>query len=150
MSNNSKKVKKGGTLISQIHQVCGRVWNKLLRDEGLQDLEGARGRIIFSLWAEDNVPIKRLCEKTSLDKSTLTGIISRLERDGFIKREASKEDSRSVIISRTGKDSLFENRVPDVSKKMNDIFYKGFSEEEITSFEAQLERILQNCKEQQL
>lgn len=148
MSKNSKN-KKGGTLISQIHQVCSRVWNKLLRDEGLEDLEGARGRIIFSLWAQDNVPIKTLCEKTSLDKSTLTGILTRLERDGFIKREASKDDSRSIIISRTGKDDFFQDKVPDVSKKMNDIFYKGFTESEIVAFESQLERILQNCKESQ-
>ncbi len=148
MSKNSKN-RKGGTLISQIHQVCSRVWNKLLRDEGLEDLEGARGRIIFSLWSEDNVPIKRLCEKTSLDKSTLTGILSRLERDGFIKREQSKDDSRSIIISRTGKDDFFQERVPDVSKKMLDIFYKGFTDDEITTFESQLERILKNCKENQ-
>lgn len=145
----SSKNRKGGTLISQIHQVCSRVWNKLLRDEGLEDLEGARGRIIFSLWSEDNVPIKRLCEKTSLDKSTLTGILSRLERDGFIKREQSKDDSRSIIISRTGKNDFFQERVPDVSKKMLDIFYKGFTDDEITTFESQLERILQNCKENQ-
>ena len=139
------KTRKGGTLISQIHQVCGRVWNALLRSEGLNDLEGARGRIIFSLWAQDCVPIKMLCEKTSLDKSTLTGIISRLERDGFIQRKPSKDDKRSVLICRTGKDKFFEEKVPSVSEKMNAIFYKGFSDAEIDSFELQLERILENC-----
>lgn len=142
-----KKTRKGGTLVSQIHQVCGRVWNSLLRKEGLSDLEGARGRIIFSLWAEDRVPIKRLCQKTSLDKSTLTGIISRLERDGFIKREPSEDDKRSILICRTGKDRLFEEKVPSVSDKMLSIFYKDFTEEEIDSFEQQLERILKNCKD---
>lgn len=150
MLKNSKEKKQGGTLVSQIHQVCGRIWNQLLRDEGLKDLEGARGRVIFSLWSEDNVPIKRLCEKTSLDKSTLTGILYRLERDGFIKRTISEEDGRSVIISRTGKDSFYAEKVPMISKKMNSIFYKGFSEDEILEFEANLERILLNCKEEEI
>lgn len=142
MKNN----KKGGTLISQIHQVCSRVWNSLLREEGLNDLEGARGRIIFSLWSEDKVPIKTLCEKTSLDKSTMTGILARLERDGYIKREPDSNDKRTILICRTTKSDFFKTKVPTVSRKMNSIFYKGFSEKEIDEFEKQLERILENCK----
>ena len=141
------KTKKGGSLISQIHQVCSRVWNCLLRENGLSDFEGARGRIIFSLWTNDKISIKALCEKTSLDKSTMTGIISRLERDGFVKRESDPSDKRSCLICQTKKSDFFKLKVPDISKKMNSIFYKGFSEKEIVQFENQLERILKNCKE---
>lgn len=147
MSKPFKQKTKGGTLISQIHQISSRVWNSLLREEGLQDLEGARGRVIFSLWSQNHVPIKTLCEKTSLDKSTLTGILSRLERDGYIKRESAEGDGRSVIISRTGKDSFFEDKVPFVSDRMNEIFYKGFTSEEISQVDSFLERILINCKQ---
>ena len=96
---------EGGTLISQVHQVSQRVWYDVLSRNGLEDLASARGRVIFVLWNEDNIPIKKLVEKefnvkvadvrtpikklvekTSLDKATLTGIIDRLERDGYVKR----------------------------------------------------------------
>ena len=141
------KKTKGGTLLSQVHQVCGRVWNKILRENNMADLEGARGRILFALWGKDGVPIKTLCEKTSLDKSTLTGIIDRLERDGYIERRPSQTDKRSTLICLTGKEQEFAKHVQKVSNKMNKIFYKGFSDEEIMQFDSMLERILVNCKE---
>ena len=141
------KKTKGGTLLSQVHQVCARVWNKILRENNMADLEGARGRIIFALWRKDGVPIKNLCEKTSLDKSTLTGIIDRLERDGYIERKQSPSDKRSTLITLTGKEKEFEKYVKNVSNQMNKIFYKGFSDEEIIQFETMLQRILDNCKE---
>lgn len=141
------KKTKGGTLLSQVHQVCGRVWNKILRENNMADLEGARGRIIFALWGKDGIPIKTLCEKTSLDKSTLTGIIDRLERDGYIERKPSETDKRSTLICLTGKEQEFAKNVQKVSNQMNKIFYKGFSDEEIVQFDSMLERILVNCKE---
>ena len=141
------KKTRGGTLLSQVHQVCGRVWNKILRENDMADLEGARGRIIFALWGKDGVPIKTLCEKTSLDKSTLTGIIDRLERDGYIERKPSETDKRSTLILLTGKEQEFANHIQKVSDQINEIFYKGFTDEEITQFESMLERILMNCKE---
>ena len=140
------KKTKGGTLLSQVHKVCGRVWNKILRENNMADLEGARGRIIFALWGNDGVPIKTLCEKTSLDKSTLTGIIDRLERDGYIERKPSETDKRSTLISLTGKEQEFAKNVQKVSNQMNEIFYKGFTDEEILQFDSMLARILENCK----
>ena len=141
------KKTKGGTLLSQVHQVCGRVWKQILRENKMADLEGARGRIIFALWGKDDVPIKTLCEKTSLDKSTLTGIIDRLERDGYIERKPSETDKRSTLICLTGKEQEFAKNVQKVSNQMNKIFYKGFSDDEIIQFDSMLERILINCKE---
>ena len=138
---------EGGTLISQIHQVCQRIWHAVLSRNGLEDLAGARGRVIFALWNEDNIPIKNLVEKTSLDKATLTGIIDRLERDGYVKRIPSPGDKRSTLISRTGKDEIFKSKIPEVSDQQNELFYKGFSVKEIKDFENYLKRILQNCKE---
>ncbi|MCR4948479.1 MAG: MarR family transcriptional regulator [Treponema sp.] len=138
---------EGGTLISQIHQVSQRIWYNVLSRNGLEDLAGARGRVIFALWNEDNIPIKKLVEKTSLDKATLTGIIDRLERDGYVKRIPSPDDKRATLISRTGKDEIFKSKIPEISKQQNKLFYKGFSTSEIKDFENYLIRILQNCKE---
>lgn len=138
---------EGGTLLSQVHQVCQRVWYAVLSNNGLEELAGARGRVIFALWNEDNIPIKKLVEKTSLDKATLTGIIDRLERDGFVKRIQSIEDKRVTLISRTGKDEIFKTKIPKVSDEQNSLFYKDFSPDEIEEFENYLKRILKNCKE---
>ena len=138
---------EGGTLISQVHQISQRVWYDVLSRNGLEDLAGARGRVIFALWNEDNIPIKNLVGKTSLDKATLTGIIDRLERDGYVKRIQSPDDKRVTLISRTGKDEIFKTKIPEVSDQQNAIFYKGFSTREIEEFENYLKRILENCRQ---
>ena len=138
---------EGGMLISQIHQISQRIWNSILKKYNLQDLSGARGRIIFALWNTDNIPIKELVKKTSLDKATLTGIIDRLERDGFIIRSHNPQDKREIIISRTGKDEIFKTKIPAASNEQNALFYKDFSQEEIFTFEKMLKKILKNCKD---
>lgn len=138
---------EGGMLISQIHQISQRIWNSILKKYNLQDLSGARGRIIFALWNTDNIPIKELVKKTSLDKATLTGIIDRLERDGFIIRSHNPQDKREIIISRTGKDEIFKTKIPAASDEQNSLFYKDFSQEEIFTFEKMLKKILKNCKD---
>ena len=138
---------EGGMLISQIHQISQRIWNSILKNYNLQDLSGARWRIIFALWNTDNIPIKELVKKTSLDKATLTGIIDRLERDGFIIRSHNPQDKREIIISRTGKDEIFKTKIPAASDEQNALFYKDFSQEEIFTFEKMLKKILKNCKD---
>lgn len=138
---------EGGMLISQIHQISQRIWNSILKNYNLQDLSGARGRIIFALWNTDNIPIKELVKKTSLDKATLTGIIDRLERDGFIIRSHNPQDKREIIISRTGKDEIFKTKIPAASDEQNALFYKDFSQKEIFTFEKMLKKILKNCKD---
>ena len=138
---------EGGMLISQIHKISQRIWNSILKNYNLQDLSGARGRIIFALWNTDNIPIKELVKKTSLDKATLTGIIDRLERDGFIIRSHNPQDKREIIISRTGKDEIFKTKIPAASDEQNALFYKDFSQEEIFTFEKMLKKILKNCKD---
>ena len=138
---------EGGMLISQIHQISQRIWNSILKNYNLQDLSGTRGRIIFAVWKTDNIPIKELVKKTSLDKATLTGIIDRLERDGFIIRSHNPQDKREIIISRTGKDEIFKTKIPAASDEQNALFYKDFSQEEIFTFEKMLKKILKNCKD---
>lgn len=144
MHNNKTE---GGTLVSQISQISQRVWYAILKKRGLEDLAGARGRVIFALWQEDTIPIKNLVEKTSLDKATLTGVLDRMERDGLIIRTHSKEDRRTILISRTKKDELYKENAPQVSEEMNTIFYKGFSKTEINALDDYLKRVLHNLKE---
>ena len=117
---------RGGTLLSQVHQVSDRVWGRILRKHNMENLSGARGRVIFALWSKNGVPIKTLCEKTCLDKSTLTGILSRMERDGYVSRECDKNDKRSTLIYLTGKEQNFLNRVEETSEEINNIFYRFF------------------------
>lgn len=134
----------GGFLISKIKQIQGRVFEKLLAEYGIRQFNGAQGRILFVLWESDNIPISELSEKTGLAKTTLTGMLDRLEASGHIKRVRDSANRRIVRIALTESAKSFRARYDEVSARMNEIFYEGFSNGEISAFEENLERILKN------
>lgn len=136
---------QGGFLIAKIHQISDRILSRLLRENSIE-INPAQGRIMFSLWNNDNLPIRELAKRTSLSKSSLTSMLDRLEDAGYIYRVASSEDRREVLIRRTEKDKSFWNRYILVSRQMTRIFYEGFEDTEIEMFEQYLERILKNVE----
>ena len=74
-------------------------------------------------------------------------MLDRLDKLGYIKRLHSKEDRRKVLIKRTEKDRIMEEKYVEVSEEMTKLFYKGFSKSQIVSFEKDLEQILNNLIE---
>ena len=93
---------RGGFLISQIKQIQGRVFGKLLAEAGIDEFNGAQGRILYVLWQEDNLPIVELSRRTGLAKTTLTGMLDRMESLGHIKRcYDPKDPGRFAFVSRT-------------------------------------------------
>ncbi len=136
---------EGGFLLSMVHQLMGRVFNRLLREHGIE-LNSAQGRILFVLWEEDGIPITELAHATMLSKSTLTSMLDRLEEMGHIRREHSPEDRRVTLIAVTERNRLLRDRYDQVSREMTELFYEGFTLDEIVAFEVGLRRILVNLK----
>ena len=77
---------KGGVLISQIKQIQGRIFGKLLTEAGVDEFNGAQGRILYVLWQQENLPIVELSRRTGLAKTTLTSMLDRMEGLGHITR----------------------------------------------------------------
>ncbi len=142
-----EKLREGGFLISKIKQISGRIFDKMLKDNGITDLNTAQGRIIFSLWQKDNISIVELTHLTALGKTTLTSMLERLEQVGYIVREPDKEDKRKIVVSLTEKSKKLRDKYEDVSRQMLNLFYKGLSEEEIDVFEGTLNYILNNLNQ---
>lgn len=139
----------GGFLISQIKQIQGRVFEKMLVQAGIEEFNGAQGRILYVLWQEDNLPIVELSKRTGLAKTTLTSMLDRLESGGFLTRQFDTADRRQIRIVLTEKTRSMRARYDDVSEKMSEVFYRGFSDEDIEDFEDKLRRILENLKEEE-
>ncbi|MFN2271926.1 MAG: MarR family winged helix-turn-helix transcriptional regulator [Anaerolineae bacterium] len=138
-----KYQRKGGFLIAKIHHLAGRIFAKKLQEHQIE-INPAQGRIMFVLWEKDGIAINELAKKTSLAKSTLTSMLDRLEEAGHVVREPSDEDRRKILIKRTDKDRAWQKTYVQVSKEMSELFYAGFSGDEIDAFEAYLSRVLDN------
>lgn len=139
-----KELSQGGFLVAKIHQLAGRIFTRMLKEHGIDEINPAQGRILFVLWKEDGIPISELSARTQLEKSTLTSMLDRLEQTGFIVREHSKDDRRKILIRRTDKDRSFQKQYIAVSEEMLALYYKGLTKKEIAAFESTCERILVN------
>ena len=135
-----------GFLISQIKSVSGRLFERILQDCGVEEFNGAQGRILYVLWQADRVPIVELSQKTGLAKNTLTSMLGRMEESGLILREQSEEDRRQTIISLTDKARELEEKYDEVSERANLLFFKGFTPAEIAELECLLSKVLVNME----
>ena len=70
----------GGTLISQIKQLQDRVFNRILKEEGIFEFNGPQGRILFALWKDEKMSLIELSQKTSLAKTTLSAMVERMKK----------------------------------------------------------------------
>lgn len=130
--------------MTQIKQVGGRIFERLLIRSGIEEFNGAQGRILYVLWQEDGLPIVELSRRTGLAKTTLTSMLDRLEKGDFVRREYDHTDRRQIRIGLTDRARSLQDKYNEVSDEMSEIFYRGFSDDEIRDFEGKLNRILQN------
>lgn len=134
----------GGFLITKIKQLQGRIFEKLLAAHNISEFNGAQGRILFVLWEKDNIPISELARQTGLAKTTLTSMLDRMEKQELIERVSSPLDRRTVSIRLTKTASSLEKQYEQVSDEMNQIFYRGFTNDEVLALETALKKVLKN------
>ncbi|MEO1770157.1 MarR family transcriptional regulator [Enterococcus sp. AZ163] len=138
--------------MTQITQISGRIFEKMLTNAGVEEFNGAQGRILYVLWQEDDISIVELSRKTSLAKTTLTSMLERMEQANLIKRVSDQMDKRKIRISLTDTARKLNDEYNKISQEMNDVYYADFSEAEVRAFEKDLQKILSNLieKEQKL
>ncbi|MFX0086547.1 MAG: MarR family winged helix-turn-helix transcriptional regulator [Candidatus Hodarchaeota archaeon] len=142
--SSMREQRTGGFLIAKIHQLAGRIFTKKLKKYQLTEINPAQGRILFPLWKKDGISIRELSKTTLLGKSTLTTMLKRLEDEGHIQRIPSEKDRRKTLIKLTEKNQKLQEKYVQVSSEMNELFYRGLTEQEKDEFDRYLERILEN------
>ena len=71
------------------------------------------------LWEEKEINVKELGAKLYLDSGTLTPLLKKLEAKGYITRERSKEDERSLNISITEKGNELRDTAIKIPQKVS-------------------------------
>lgn len=135
-------------MISQIHQLQGREFEKMLKEIGLDAFNGAQGRILYVLWERDKLSITEISHLTSLAKTTLTSMLDRMEESGLVVRIPDTINRRQIFVSITEKAKKYREIYDQVSEEMNKLFYQNFKENEIVNFENTLKRIIHNLEKQ--
>ncbi len=136
----------GGFLVSQVRQLQGRAFEKMLKDSGIEAFNGAQGRILYVLWEHEQLSITEIGRLTSLAKTTLTSMLDRMEAGGLVERIPDKKNRRQIFVQITEKAKGYKQMYDQVSNEMNTLFYQDFTRKEITEFENMLRRIIKNLE----
>lgn len=59
--------------------------------------------VLGALWQADGLPIGAIADRLSLESSTITPLVKRLEAAGFVTRRRNPDDERQVIVNLTDK-----------------------------------------------
>lgn len=97
--------------------------------------------LLIALYEEDDILITRLAEKVALDKSTLTGILDRLERDGLVKRVSRPESRRSLYICLMSKALTLQDDLTRIYDETNQLFFSRLSDRERGVFDKVMKKL---------
>lgn len=97
------------------------------------------------LWENSETNVKDLGEKLFLDSGTLTPLLKKLEKKGYIIREHEENDARNLKISLTKAGKDLENDAIKVHDNM--CKYINISNEEYIVLKKVITKILDNLKE---
>jgi len=91
--------------------------------------------VFNALWMGDGISVGELGERVSLDSSTLTGIIDRMERSGYVERRPNPDDRRSVLVFLTADARELGPRILAFADELDSALRQPFSQEEMETFE---------------
>jgi DNA-binding MarR family transcriptional regulator len=103
----------------------------------------AQAGILFLLTQKDGRTMSELSRILSIDNSTITGLVDRLEKAGLVRRDAGPNDRRTshVYVSPEGMQEA--EKAGGVVRKVNQEIKDGFTAEELESFKKILRSFFQ-------
>jgi MarR family transcriptional regulator, organic hydroperoxide resistance regulator len=84
--------------------------------------------VMLVLWEEEHVTVGRLGERLQLDSGTLSPLLKRLESNGFVRRERSRDDERLVDVTLTPAGRRLERRAQCIPEELGSA--TGMTEEQ--------------------
>jgi len=124
-----------------------RTKNRLLQ-EGV-DITPVQWLVLYALYKKDDESITRLARRCYLDNSTITGVIVRLERAGYISRAPLEGDRRVDKILLRPKAHEIREKVVDITNGIFAEMTDGCTDEEIVIFRKVLLTIFEKLNEKE-
>jgi len=90
--------------------------------------------LLFFLQKNDGSSLTQISQGLMLENPTVTGLIDRLEKLGYVKRSDHPSDRRVYLIYLTEKGKTVANKALPIVKRLNEQIIEGYSEKEIKGF----------------
>jgi DNA-binding MarR family transcriptional regulator len=120
-------------LISKVYQKLIINLQKALSEAGIE-VTPVQAMLLFYLQKKDGSSLTEISSGLMLENPTVTGLIDRLEKLGYVKRSDHPNDRRIYLVYLTEKGSGVANRALPIVKKLNEEIKEGYSKKEIGAF----------------
>ena len=118
-----------------------------LKNSELNDLIPTHGNVLTALYeSSEKLTMKDIAQIISKDKSTVTPLINKLVKLGYIRKQKSDADGRVTFIELTEKGRAVRPSYENISRKINATAFNGFSDEEKKEFLQLLKKLNKNFK----
>lgn len=114
------------------------------------DLLPGQPKILEYLLEHDGTIAKNISRDHVLDKSTITSLLSRMEKQNLIVRKNQINDKRAYSLHLTEKGKESAQKVKQICGHVDDIAFKNISSEDKQQFLQILNIIIKNLREESL
>ena len=104
-------------------------------------------RILKELREHGTMNQKELADACLMDVTTMSRTLDRMEKDGLLKRENNPASRRSWNVLLTDWEHEKADEVIKIFNKVDDVIFKGFSEEEIKMLSSMTDKVENNLWE---
>ncbi len=105
-----------------------------------------QGRVLSVLKMKPLISQKELTDLLDMSKQSLAELLSKLEKNGYIAREPSQKDKRSIMIRLLPEGEKAAEELDEEAMGVVRIF-DVLSEEELEQFSGYLDRVIKRCVE---
>ena len=120
-------------LISKVYQKLIINLQKAFSESGLE-VTPIQVMLLFFLQKNNGSSLTQISQGLMLENPTVTGLIDRLEKLGYVKRSNHPDDRRVYLIYFTEKGNMVAKRALPIIKKLNEEIKVGYSKKEIDAF----------------
>jgi len=135
-----------GFLLSRASWSMSRKIHRLLGMRGIEEVSTGFIGVLFALYESNGRNITELGEAVALEKSTMTGLLDRMESAGLVKREPDPEDRRAWRIKLTDRGKNIEGDIRKVVEEAYNQLTAGLTDKEGELVKKVLERIRENSR----
>ncbi|MFC9711598.1 MarR family winged helix-turn-helix transcriptional regulator [Paenibacillus sp. NPDC056933] len=131
--------------IALIARIRDHINKRIVQQLEQQDVTGivpSHGDILMFLYREDALSIKLLAERVHRTQPTVTVLVNKLEKLGYVERSKSAEDSRVTMIRLTEQGRQLEPVFQQVSQQINGMVYGHLTDDQADQLESLLTSIV--------
>ena len=130
-----------GFLLSKAYQ---RAWAIMREEIESYDLTPPQFGLLSFLWKQDGLTQVELSEQGQIDRTTVGGLIDRLERIGLVERRQHPQDRRAYKIHLTQRGRELEGPLSECAGRTLTKLTKGLNDQEVS----ELRRMLKILREE--